>query len=188
MPALNGVVNIYSGAQWGDRTGQGLVIGVDWVWMHIIKPELELSNENGQSDSGSGWKERVGEEVEVRWQGTCITSASTFFSPTQAFRWKLMHCRLDMEVAVNQKQLHQSGKKTDWHHLPLLTAFFSLFLCVSSRGAAWPRSPWWRRPGWSRASSCCSPSSACSSSWWPWQCRPLSSACASARTYTWRRS
>lgn len=34
--------------------------------MHIIKPELELSNENGQSDSGSGWKERVGEEVEVR--------------------------------------------------------------------------------------------------------------------------
>lgn len=41
-----------------------------------------------------------------------------------------MHCRLDMEVAVNQKRLHQSGKKTDWHHLPLLTAFFSLCLCA----------------------------------------------------------
>lgn len=63
-----------------------------------------------------------------------------------------------------------------------------LSLHVSSRGAAWPRSPWWRRPGWSRASSCCSPSSACSSSWWRWQCPLLSSACASAPTSAWRRS
>lgn len=61
-------------------------------------------------------------------------------------------------------------------------------LCLFSRGAAWPRSPWWKRPGWSLASSCCSPSSACSSSWWRWPCPPPSSASASAHTSTWRRS
>lgn len=33
--------------------------------MHIMRPVLELSNEWGQSDSGGGWKERAGEELEV---------------------------------------------------------------------------------------------------------------------------
>lgn len=98
-----------------------------------------------------------------------------------------MHCTLDMAVAVNQKRPHQSGGRQRGI-LYRSDSVFCLCLCVSSRGAAWPRSPWWRRPGWSRASSCCSPSSACSSSWWRWLCPPLSSACASAHTSAWRRS
>lgn len=83
---------------------------------------------------------------------------------------------------------HHINQRSDTSFLPVWQCVLSLCLCVSSRGAAWPRSPWWRRPGWSRASSWCSPSSACSSSWWRWRCPLPSSACASAPTSAWRRS
>lgn len=48
-----------------------------------------------------------------------------------------MHRRLDMEVAVNQKRLRQSGGKKDrLASFTALDSVFSLRLCVSSRGAA----------------------------------------------------
>lgn len=65
MPALNGVVNIYSGAQCGDNTGQGLVPGVDCERMHNIKPVLEPANEWGQADIGIERKKRAGEDLEA---------------------------------------------------------------------------------------------------------------------------
>lgn len=83
---------------------------------------------------------------------------------------------------------HHINQRSDPSFLPVWQCVLSLCLCASSRGAAWPRSPWWRRPGWSRASSWCSPSSACSSSWWRWRCPLPSSAYASAPTSAWRRS
>lgn len=84
------------------------------------------------------------------------------------------------------KWQHPSKQKRQSSMIYQFDSVFSF--CLSSRGAAWPRSPWWRRPGWSLASSCCCPSSACSSSWWRWPCPPRSSASASAHTSTWRRS
>lgn len=53
--------------------------------MHIIKPVLELSNECGQSNSGSGWKERVGAEVEVGDKAfASLLHPHFFFSPLES--------------------------------------------------------------------------------------------------------
>lgn len=46
-----------------------------------------------------------------------------------------MHCRLDMEVAVNQRRLHQSEKDRVASFTALTMCSLSLFVCVLQRGS-----------------------------------------------------
>lgn len=151
--------------------------------MHTIRPLLELVNEWGRVRQWRWWVEvksgrESGEEELVKAALFCSQEKQVkiWWRKDSVWRilWQIKH------TFVRRKKNDACFSSTD--------SILFIFLHVSSRGAAWLRSPWWRRPGWSRASSCCSPSSACSSSWWRWQCPPLSSACASAPTSAWRRS